>query len=76
MLANFGFGCRVFVRRGIKSIASAKMEVENSMDAAKVKTNEIVDSILKHESSYVDVPQEGELIYILVINNRQRFGSV
>ena len=67
MYANFGFGCKVFVRRGIKSIASAKMEVENSMEAAKVETNEVVDSISKHESSDLDVPRKGELVYILVI---------
>ena len=40
----FGFGCKVYVRRRIKSIASAKMEVANSMEAAKVETNEVVNS--------------------------------
>ena len=45
----------------------AKMEVENSMEAAKVETNEVVNPIPKHKPSYVDAPPKGEFMYIIVI---------
>ena len=47
MCPNFGFGCRVFVRKGIKSNVSAKVE-----------TNEVTDPIPEHEPSFVDVLQK------------------
>ena len=65
MCPNFGFVCWVFVRRGTKSNISAKMEVEKSLEAVKAEINEVVDPILKHEPSYLDVPPKGELFYII-----------
>ena len=55
MCANFGFGWRVFGRRGIKSNISAKLKVENNMEAAE------------NEPSNVDAPPKGKFVYILVL---------
>ena len=46
---GFGFGCRVFVRKGTRSNIPVKVETENNMEVAKAETNEDVDSILVHE---------------------------
>ena len=66
MCPNFGFICRVFVRRGTKSNVSAKMETENNMEVAKVETNEVANLIPELEPSDFDAPPKGKLMYILV----------
>ena len=58
MCPNFGFGCRVFVRKGTRRNVYAKMKAENNMDATKVETNEVTDPIPEHEPSFVDVLQK------------------
>ena len=51
----------------LSSNISAKMEAENSMEATKVETNEVVDPIPEHEPSNVDVTPKVEFMFIFVI---------
>ena len=53
MCANFGFGFKVSIWRGTRITVSAKMEA--------------LDPITEHETSDLDAPRNGELLYILVI---------
>ena len=53
MCANFGFGFKVSIWRGTRITVSAKMEALNP--------------ITEHETSDLDAPRNGELLYILVI---------
>ena len=66
MSANLGFGCKVFVSRGTKSNVFTTMKVENNIEAAKAKTNEVVNPMGEYEPSNVDAPPKGKFVYILV----------
>ena len=66
MCANIGFGCKVFVSRGTKSNVFTTMKVENNIEAAKAKTNEVVNPMGEYEPSNVDAPLKGEFMYNIV----------
>ena len=66
MCANFGFGCKIFVRRDIKSNVFDELEVRNNMDTAKTETNEDAHHISKHKPLNVDAPPKGKFVYIIV----------
>ena len=67
MCTKFGFGYRVFVRRGTITKLSANIEVENNMEVAKAEIDEVADPIPVCGPSYLDAPPKHELMYILVI---------
>ena len=49
MYSNFGHGCGVFVRRGIRSNNSRKTEAQNNMEVENVETTEDVEQMSQHK---------------------------